>query len=147
MAWRELLIPFKSVGVGEQTQPMWGWFLGKSPCTSQPFCGTGSSVQQHLSSRRVKPLHWPLATWTLCTALCVSVKKQFVTPCTLCRELINPFKNPPLCFLLVWGVPWLPKEEQPAECKGTGSRRGGHFLGKILNVPALQGILLKNRII
>lgn len=75
MVWRELIISFWFGGVGEQTQSTWGWFLGQNPWAWQPFCGTGSSVYQSLSLRRVKLVPWPLATWTSCTALGVSVKK------------------------------------------------------------------------
>lgn len=108
MAWRELLSSFECVGVGEQRESMWGWFLAQSSGASQPFCGPASSVHQCLGPRRVKLLCWPLATRALCAALGATVKKWFVTPCTLCRELFNPFHHPSLCFLLVWGVPWLP---------------------------------------
>lgn len=62
MAWRELLIALKSVSVCEQTQSMWGWFLGRSPCTSQPFVALGQESGSTEAPEGLNPSigHWPL---------------------------------------------------------------------------------------
>lgn len=64
------------------------------------------SVRRRLVPGRVKLLSWLLATWTSFTALHATVQKYFVSHYALCRELINPFQYPSVCFLPVWGVPW-----------------------------------------